>query len=307
MFNFGVDLGGTNISAGIVDKNNNIIFKESVKTGTSQKTDDILKKIVDLYYSIINKANINETLIENVGIGVPGKINYDTFIIEHCPNLFIKNWNIISSLKSKINKPLYIDNDANCALLAEQFFIKNKENLTIAMITIGTGIGSSIMIHNKILNNCELGHMIINKNGRPCNCGQNGCFETYASITGLKTTTKEFLKNNPDSLINKLINYDINNLSGKTVFEALKFNDLAAKKILNTYIDDLSCGISNLINIFNPDFLIIGGGISKEINHLINPIKNHFKKKNIKIIPAKFFNDSGIIGAAALADRPENR
>lgn len=305
MFNFGLDLGGTNISAGIVDKNHNIIFKDSVKTGVSKKPDDILKKIIDLYYSILKKSNINEALIENIGIGVPGKINYDNFIIEHCPNLFIKNWNIISPLKNKLNKPIYVDNDANCALLAEQFFIKDKENLIIAMITIGTGIGSAIMFHNELLNNCEFGHMIINKNGRACNCGQHGCFETYASITGLKNTTKEFLKNNPNSLISDLINHDINNLSGKTIFKALKLNDLTAKKILDIYIKDLSYGISNIINIFNPNILIIGGGISREKEHLINPIKKNFK--NTKITPAKFFNDAGIIGAAALADRPGNR
>lgn len=302
MFDFGIDIGGTNISAGIVTKDHKIIAKDSMPTYKFKNKEDLCDKIINLYYSILKENKVKSNTVDTVGIGVPGTIDKSKNIIKFCPNINIKNWDIVTYVKNKTHKPVFIENDAMSALIGELFFIKKQND--IIMLTIGTGIGSAAIINKKIVFNTEFGHMIIHKNGRLCNCGQKGCFETYASATGLIKTAKEIIKSYPDSYIFKLSQNNIKNIKCSDIFFAKTFGDSAANNIINKYIKDLSFGILKIINNFHPKYIILGGGLSHEGNNILKLLKNQIKKTDTKIVISKFLNDSGIIGAAALATWP---
>jgi len=187
-------------------------------------------------------------------------------------------------------------------------------------ITIGTGVGGGIIIDGKIVGGsyyggAEIGHMVIRQGGRKCSCGRSGCMEAYCSATGLKVTTREAMLQNKDSLMWQMCEGDIENVSAKTPFRAAEQGDETAQAVLNDYFDAFACGVANIINFLQPEIICVGGGVSKEGEKLLAPIRervmgvvmSRHSKQNTKLVTAKLGNDAGVIGAAFLGEKSQNR
>lgn len=309
----GIDLGGTNIAAGIVDENYKIISQCSVKTRSPRPADEIIDDMAFTAMDVLNKANLTLDDIEWVGVGAPGSVDQATGIIVYSNNLGFYNVPMRKRLEERLQKKVYIENDANAAAYGEYMAGSAKEANISVMVTLGTGVGGGVVINNNIYRGfndagAELGHAVIDVNGRMCTCGRKGCLESYASATGLITTTKEVMEKNKDSLMWEVCGNDITHVNGRTSFDAMRKGDEAAQKVVDIYITQLACGITNIINIFQPDILCIGGGISYEGSYLLDPLKeivnrevySRNSEKNTQIVVATLGNDAGIIGAALL-------
>ncbi|MCL1935916.1 MAG: ROK family protein [Defluviitaleaceae bacterium] len=302
-YNIGVDLGGTNISLGILNDNFEIIYKDSVKTEKNAYGIDILKQIYNLYKKSIKTKKINEANINKIGIGIPGKCDNIKGIVEYTTNINLTNTNVRLEMSKFTNIPVYIENDANCAAFAESY----KENLkNMIMITLGTGIGGGVVLNgNKIGGNIEMGHHIIDTTGPMCGCGNYGCFESHCSATALIKSAKEIAEESKTKILD-FCEGDIEKIEAKFIFDAAEQGDEISKKLIDDYIYYLSIGINNLINCYPIDTVVIGGGISSRGEKLLLPLKEKLKKlalggilkTNIKI--ATLGNDAGIIGAAML-------
>ena len=315
MYYFGIDLGGTNISAGLVDENYKIISKKSCKTNVPRSEAEICDDMAKLFFDILTETGVTSEQISSVGIGSPGAVNKKSGVVEFANNLFFHNWNLQKMMENRLNKKVFIENDANVAAFGEFIAGAAQNTKSSITITIGTGIGSGIILDGKIYdginyNAAELGHMVIVPNGRLCSCGRRGCFEKYASASGLILTTKEYLKNTSksDTIIWSLIENNINNVSARTAFTAMKSGDVLGEKIVNEYCEYLSLGIVNIINIFQPEIICIGGGVCNEGDLLLAPIRkviekerySKYAKEQTKLCSALLGNDAGIIGAALL-------
>lgn len=314
MYYLGIDLGGTNIVARVVNSNYKIIAKSTCKTAIPRPEIEICKDMANLCFDVLKKASLTMNDIKFIGIGVPGSTNKETGIVEFCANLYFHNWKIVEMMTKLTKKPIKIENDANAAAYGEYIAGSMRGYKSAIAVTLGTGIGGGIIIDGKIytgsnFNGAELGHMVIVHNGTKCSCGRKGCFERYASASGLAYLTKKALtstRNN--SIMWKYIGGNIKNVSAVTPFKALKNGDQLAKKVIDKYISYLACGITNIVNIFQPDIICIGGGVSKQGETLLNPLKetvknerySRYSTKQTKICLASLGNDAGIIGAAML-------
>lgn len=315
MYRLGIDLGGTNIVAGVVDENYEIIAKATCKTAVPRPESEICDSMAEVALKAVEKAKIKMDDIESIGIGVPGAVNPKTGVIEYSANLFFHNWEVVKMMEERLGKKISIENDANAAALGEYLAGSAKGAKNAVAITLGTGVGGGIIINGKIYSGsnyagAELGHMVIVKDGKECACGRHGCWETYASATGLINLTKQKILSEKleYSYMLKLCDGDINKVSGKTSFDAMADGDPTAKAVVEEYISYLACGLVNIINIFQPDVLCIGGGISAQGENLLAPLRSivereRYTKHNDKqtvICTCTLGNDAGIIGAACL-------
>ena len=311
-YKIGIDLGGTNIAVGIVNEKGAIIAKKSVKTGSQRPFEDIVKDMADCTISVLSDNNISLGDVVHIGIGAPGSIDTLNGIIVYANNFkYGENVPMAKLLQKYINKPVYIGNDANVAALGEVISGAAKGLKNAIMITLGTGVGGGIVINGKIYEGqysagAELGHIMLIQDGEQCTCGRKGCWEAYASATALIRQTAAAMKEHPDSLMNKLT--DLNNVSGRTAFDAARKGDKAGQEVVDKYIKYIAEGLIDMINIFRPEVLIIGGGICNEGDYLLKPMReyinknvyagNRFPEQEIAI--AELGNDAGIIGAAFL-------
>lgn len=319
-YRVGIDLGGTNIVAGVVEVDDNfseykIISKAECKTAIPRPESDVCDSMATIVKEAVKKAKIKMDDVEYIGIGVPGAVNPETGIIETSPNLLFQNWDVRTMMTERLNKFIKIENDANAAALGEFLAGSAKGCKNAVAITLGTGVGGGIVIDGKIYSGsnyagAELGHMVIVKDGKECGCGRKGCWEAYASATALINMTKDAIKTEkPDfSYMLSLCDGDIENVNGKTAFDAQIAGDTTGKAVIKEYISYLACGIVNVINIFQPDILCIGGGVSRQGENLLAPVRAIVEKERItkhndkqtKICAATLGNDAGIIGAACL-------
>ncbi len=303
----GVDIGGTNIKFGLVDSDGNVQEKSSIKTQAELGDKQVF---INIKNEIDRLLSCKSGKLCGIGIGIPGLIDTNKGIVVCSGNLSWYNVDAVSYLKSSFSVPVKIANDANVAALGEAKFGIGKNYSDIVMLTLGTGVGSGIIIDGKIFYGnqsagAEIGHMIIHPHGNPCTCGGSGCLETYASASALKTATKNMMKSNSDSLMWEI--GSVEKVSGKTAFEYYS-KDKFAKKVVDEYIDNLSIGIINIANIFRPQAIIIGGGISNEGEKLLNPLKDKLKENifakdlgpQVDLLLASLKNDAGFLGAAAL-------
>ena len=313
MYNIGIDLGGTNIAVGLVDNSGKILVKKSMPTKRERPVDEIIKDMANLCLAIIKEGTIEIKDINSIGVGSPGIVDPVNCTIQYSCNIAFDNTSIRAELQKYINKPIFADNDANLAAVGEYEFGAGKEYNDLVAITLGTGLGGGVIINKKLIRGsfnagAEIGHIVIEIEGEKCTCGRRGCWEQYSSATGLIREARNEVIENPESLIYKIADYDINNISAKTVFDAYEKNDKSANKILDRYYKYLSIGLVNIINIFQPEAIIIGGGISAQGDKLIKPLEERMEKEIYggkkafltKIIPASLGNDAGIIGAAML-------
>ncbi len=313
MYRIGVDLGGTNIVTGVVDENYNIVGRGSVKTKKNSSTDEIIADIKESIKMAVKYSRIDWSEIKSIGIGTPGTVNIQEGIIEYANNLDFDNVPIKQIMEDEFHIPVYIENDANCAALGEAIAGAGNGVDNFMAITIGTGIGAGIVINGKLLHGCnnaagEIGHMVIKFGGERCTCGRRGCWETYASATALILQTQDAMSRNFDTVMWDMVSEDIRKVDGTTAFEAMRENDLVAREVINNYIYYLAVGIVNIINIFQPKILCIGGGIGSEGESLLSPIRYYVKNEHYSIYAKTqtvicatvLGNDAGIIGAALL-------
>jgi len=317
MYYIGIDLGGTNIAVGIVDENYKIIAKGSVPTEAQREGKEIIKDMGALCAKLVADAGLTFDDIAYAGIAAPGAIDPAKGEVVYANNLPFECFPIADMLKEFIPvKRVLVENDANAAAKGEAVAGAARGVADAVMITLGTGVGGGIIIDHKVYAGfnyagAELGHIVIEHNGRQCSCGRKGCWEAYSSATGLINMTKEKLAECKEkgipTLMEKMV-ADEGKVSGKTAFAAMKQGDAPAKEVVDMYISYLGCGLSNIINIFQPEILVIGGGICNEKNYLTDPLKKIIKEEtygNTNIKPtelkiAELGNDAGIIGAAVL-------
>ena len=315
MYRVGIDLGGTNIVAGVVDDEYNIIARAECKTAVPRPEADICDSMADVVKKAVKKAKLTMDDIDYIGIGVPGAVNPETRIIETSPNLFFQNWEVSKMMEERLHKYVKVENDANAAALGEFLAGSAKGSRNAIAITLGTGVGGGIIIDGKIYSGsnyagAELGHMVIIKDGKQCGCGRHGCWEAYASATALIEMTKEAIRNEKAefSYMLNAVEGDLNKVSGKTAFDAMLAGDNTGTAVVNQYIEYLATGLVNVINIFQPDVLCIGGGVSRQGENLLGPLRNiiererftKYNDKQTQVCVATLGNDAGIIGAACI-------
>ncbi len=310
MYRLGIDLGGTNIVAGLVDEEYKIVAKASCKTNVPRPESSICDSMAEVALKACEKAGVSIDEVESIGIGVPGAVNPKTGVIEYSANLHFHNWEVVKMMQERLNKKVLIENDANAAALGEFLAGSAKGTKNAVAITLGTGVGGGIIINGKIYSGsnfagAELGHMVIVKDGKECGCGRKGCWEAYSSATGLINLTKEkILSDKLDySYMLKLADGDINKVNGKTAFDAAAAGDNDAQEVLDTYFGYLATGLVNIINIFQPDVLCIGGGISNQGENLLRPLRKiieeeRYTKHNDKqtiLCTCTLGNDAGLL------------
>ena len=317
MYRIGIDLGGTNIAAGIVNEKFEIVHKDSVPTLASRPGEEIVADMGALCKKIIADAGLTEGDIAAVGVVSPGVVDDKNGVVLLAENLGFKNFPLVPLLRQHLSIPdIFIENDANAAAWGEAIAGAAKGSRYSVMITLGTGVGGGIVADGKLYKSFnaaagELGHTVIEVGGRPCTCGRRGCWEAYSSATGLVNMTKDKLaeceKQNRPTVMTELVAAR-GKVTGRTAFEAMRQGDEAAKEVVDEYIKYLGAGLTNMVNTFQPEVLSIGGGISNEgqtLLDLVTPIVNSqqfgfglFPSTDIRI--AKLRNDAGIIGAAVL-------
>ncbi|NLL55716.1 MAG: ROK family protein [Clostridiales bacterium] len=313
MYYVGIDIGGMTIKAGLVDENGRILAKKSCATKPERHYSCLVADMYNLLASLAQEQGIDFDKIKAIGIGCPGTVNTKKGIITYSGNLNFINVDIIKEFKKHTDLAVCVGNDANCAALGEVMFGGGKGTKNAILITLGTGVGTGFVVDGKILEGvdgagAEGGHICIKMDGQQCTCGEKGCWEAYASATALMRITKEAMKNNPHSLMHKIVS-EHGEVSGRTAFLAYKTGDKAGQEVVNEYVKNIAWGLVNLVNIFRPEIIMIGGGVSHEGEYFIKMIekvvvKHAFGGKYNKVCPivaAALGNDAGIVGAAALA------
>ncbi|MGN1442491.1 MAG: ROK family protein [Acutalibacteraceae bacterium] len=311
MYKVGVDLGGTNIVAGVINDRYEIIGRAKAKTNAPRPAQEIFADIVECVKGAAKQAGIGLDEIESVGIGTPGSVDREKGTIEFANNLDFHNVPAVEMFKRLLDIDVYLENDANCAALGEAMAGAGIGKKYFIAITLGTGVGSGIVDDGKLLIGCngtggELGHLVIKFDGEECTCGRRGCWEAYASATALISQTKKSMKNNPDSKMWELCSGKIENAGGRTAFDAMRAGDAAGTEVVNNYIKYVAIGTINVINAFQPEMICFGGGISNEGENLLAPVRKYvdefhysrYSDTQTEICKAKLGNDAGIIGAA---------
>ena len=312
MYYIGIDLGGTNIAVGLVDENNKIVHSDSVPTMKERHWSEIIKDMAALSLKVLAESGHTLEEVKAVGIGCPGSIDKKNGVVVYSNNIVMDHVPMAEEIRKYIDLPVFLENDANAAALGE-YAIYGEGVSSYVFMTLGTGVGGGIILDGKVWSGfngagAEIGHQSLVFNGKPCTCGRRGCLEAYASVTALIAQTKEAMEQNPDSMMVQWAE-DHGKVNGRTAFECAKAGDPAAIAVRDRYIEYVAEGICSIVNVLQPEILSIGGGISREGDTLLNPIKEYFavndynkhmKKTDIRI--ARLFGDAGIVGAAKAAE-----
>lgn len=307
----GVDLGGTNTVAAVIDESRNILAKATRETNSACGAKQLVDDICALIRQTIGKTSYSPSDICWIGIGTPGIANSDTGVVDFSGSLPFHHVPLGQMVEEQLNLPTWICNDAKAAALGEWTSGRYQACSSFALVTLGTGIGCGMILQNKLYTGTnfaagELGHMVIQPNGIPCGCGRSGCFEMYASASGLIRITKTHMQQAPNSILWSLCGGRLEHVTGKTAFDGLRAEDETASSIVTEYIDWLALGLTNFINLFQPDVICIGGGISNEGEALLDPLRRQISRqeyarnclRRTQLVSASLKNDAGLIGAA---------
>lgn len=310
----GIDLGGTNIKAGVVDETGKIICKDRVKTFADRDQLAIVADMAKMAVKVISAAHVDPADVLAIGVGSPGTANNKTGCLIYANNLPFNNLPMRQEIRKIIDLPVYIDNDANVAALAESVAGGAKGSKHAVAITLGTGVGGGVVINNRIysgFNNagCEIGHIVIHTGGEPCTCGRLGCFEAYASASAIIRETEVAAKAHPESVLNPMIADNGGHADGRIAFEGMRQGDATAAAVVEQYIEMLAEGLANVINAYMPEVIVIGGGVCNEGDALLIPVRERALDKAYlapgvpipRIELARMGNDAGIVGAAMMA------
>lgn len=309
----GIDLGGTNIKAGAVNDNGRVIFKLSRPTKSERGHMNVIKDMAKLVFEISEIGKIPMQEIACVGIGCPGTVNREEGKIEFSNNLDWYSVPIVECMQNLTGKKIFLENDANTAAFGEYIAGSLKGTQNALFITLGTGVGSGIILDGRIFVGSngmggELGHMVVAENGRKCTCGRRGCLEAYASASALIERTKEKMNEDETSKMWSICGGHIRKVNGMTAFKAAEQGDKAGQAVIDEFVQYLSSGIVSAVNILQPEIVSIGGGLSGSADEIVPRInerlKNeafsrHYGKQSIAM-KAELGNDAGIIGAAML-------
>ena len=318
MYYIGVDLGGTNIAIAIVNEEFEIVKKGSTPTKPERGADAIVADMAALSRKLLEEMGLTLDDVASAGVATPGTANNETGVVEYANNIPFLQYPLADKLSALLDgKPVYIENDANAAAKAEAMAGVAKGAPYSVMITLGTGLGGGIVIGGKVYSGfnfagAELGHIVIEKDGRQCSCGRKGCWEAYSSATGLVNMTKDAIiaarESGRETAMEEMIGGDLDKVSARTAFNAQKAGDPLGAEVVDEYISYLATGIVNIINIFQPNVLSIGGGVCNEGENLMKPLLDKVWSETYsregtpktQIMIAKLGNDAGIIGAAVL-------
>lgn len=312
MYRIGIDLGGTFIAAGLVDGSLRIMDKESVRTNAPRPMEAIADDMAALVRTLLARNGLRREDLAAVGVGVPGTANRENGRLEDANNLGFDDEPFVSVLEERLGLPVRFGNDANAAAWGE-YQVSGCREGSFIMMTIGTGIGGGVILNGKLWDGingaaAEFGHMTIRYDGVPCSCGRTGCFEAYASATALIRQARERMETDRETLLWKLCGGDADRVEARTVFDGAAAGDAACAELLDAYTTCLAEGTANIINLFQPAFLCVGGGVSRAGEALLTPLREKTARRiysqnakwNTQIILARLGNDAGIIGAALL-------
>jgi glucokinase len=307
----GVDLGGTNIVVGVIDEGGNIVQTLTMPTKKERDAEAIFDDIIQMCQQLIEACALDETNLKGIGIGIPGSIEPKEGVIVYANNLKTSGFKAKAYIEERLPYKVLLGNDADCAALGEVMNGGAKGYEDAVVFTLGTGVGGGIIIGQKIFSGyyyggAELGHQIIEKGGRSCTCGNKGCLEAYASATALIDRAKQEAATHKESLLWERVGGDLEKMNAKIAFDAANAGDDVAIDLIDEYMEYLAVGVANAINVFKPQVILIGGGISKQGDKLIHPLTEKAKEMVYggevltKIKVATLGNDAGLIGAAML-------
>ena len=312
----GIDVGGTNLVAGVVDENNQIVARAKRKTAASASVEMLCDDLVALAREAAENAGLQPDEVDDVGIGFPGAVDRKKGIVIYTPNAPFQNTPVRDWFHKSWDVPVYVGNDANCASLGECYAGAARGKHSAVVVTLGTGVGIGAVVEGQSFlglngNGMEGGHMVIVVDGAPCNCGRRGCWEQYSSATALKRLTREEMMHSPESALWELCEGSLDNVGGRTAFQAARSGDAAGQKVVNQYLKYLAAGLTNLVNIFQPEILCLGGGVSNEADDLfLEPLRDLVARERYNscqkdvpqtmLVKCQLGNDAGIIGAALL-------
>lgn len=312
MYYIGVDIGGTGVQAGVVDENGQILFRKECPTDVLSGFEKIMEDINKLVRNMLEENGVQISEIKSIGFGVPSFINKKGQVT--CVNLGWKEEDFINTLKSKFPETnVYAENDATVAALAEAKAGSMKGCDVGVMYTLGTGVGGGIIINGKVFNGAhnmgsEIGHVIVDTNYFDCNCGNNGCLETFCSATAIIKYAKKLIEEGNDSKILELSNNNIENINAKNVFDAYRLNDKVAIETINRFKEYLAKAIAGMINTLDPEVISLGGGVSRAGDIILDGLDELVRKYIIyknedfaDIVIATLGADAGIVGAAFLS------
>ena len=305
----GIDVGGTNLKAGLVNEAGQIVAAE--RTPLDFKTvEQFAETLADLALAVMKTGGVQACDVEYVGVGIPGAVKGGD-ILYTC-NIPLRDVPLSDLFRRKLALPLLLENDANCAAVGEWLCGAGQGVSDFAVITLGTGVGGGFVLNGKLYSGGgmvgEVGHMVIEKGGVPCNCGRRGCWEAYSSATGLIRMTREAMEAHPESLLHQVA-AENGGVEGRTAFQAAEAGDETALGVCKTFVEYLAAGVTNLVNILQPEILAVGGGVAGAPEHLLmEPLRRIVEAecyprhtgKLPRILRAELGNDAGIIGAALL-------
>lgn len=312
MYYLGIDLGGINVAAAVVDETGRLLGKGKISTPRTG-AEAVAAAMADAASQAVTAAGLTLEDIQSVGVGSPGTIDPREGVVEYWSNLDFHHVPLAGMIRERLGLPVYLENDANAAALGEYAAGAGKGSHSMVAITLGTGVGGGAVLDGKLYTGfnyagLEVGHFVIEYNGRLCTCGRRGCFETYASATAIIKRARSRMMDNRDSLLWKLADGALEKVEARTVFDAAAAGDLLAKELVEEYETYLACGITSLINVFQPEVFCVGGGVAGAGETLLTPVRQIVERedyaracaKRTRLVLAQLGNDAGLIGAALL-------
>ena len=312
MLYIGIDLGGTTAKAGVVDENGNILYKSSCPSRVDLGHEVMIDDMAQLVLRILAESGHALEEVHSIGIGIPGVHDPETGRVPMCTNLKWHDVPLIELLQKKIDKPVYVSNDATVAGLAESIAGVSAGTRNSVFVTLGTGVGGGVVIDGKVFIGAhgvgtEIGHMITVAGGELCSCGNRGCWERYASATALIREGRKAAEAKPEGALMKAVNGDPNAIEARTVIDLARAGDPDCAALFDDYCYHLGVGLVNLINLYDPEVIVLGGGVSNagaflldKVNEILPDLVFYKSMPRAEVVLAKLGNDAGIIGAAML-------
>ena len=313
MYYIGIDIGGTNLKAGLVDERYQLVATKKMPL-RFVSMEQMGETLAGMALGLVEDSGVDRAQVASVGMGFPGPVDNRAGVVIKTVNIPIRSMPVSEMFRRRWDIPVYLGNDADCAALGEYYHYEDKDIESLILVTLGTGIGTGIILNGRIhtgINGCagEGGHIVIVHGGEQCTCGRKGCWERYASANALIRQTMAAMDEHKDSQMWTLCGGDLSRVDGRTAFEAMRRGDAAAKGVVDQYLSYLADGLANFVNIFQPEVIALGGGVSHERDEdLLLPLQSlvldqcfgREARRRPKIVKAKLGNDAGIIGAALL-------
>ena len=312
MIAIGVDIGGTSIKGAAVTDKGEVLETFSMPVEKGEDQNITVNKLIDLLDRYLKEHKYTKENCLGIGFGIPGSIDSKNGNVDYSNNLRWLHVPFIQMVKSRIDMPIRITNDANAAAYGESKFGAGRKYKNMLMVTLGTGVGGGIIIDGELYEGnsgkgAELGHMVVQLDGRTCTCGRKGCLEAYASATGLIASTKEMMEQHKDSKMWEISN-KLGKINARVAFEAARAGDKYGQQVVDDYIKYLGEGLNNYFNIFRPEAVVLSGGIANEGEYLTSRLTKYCKERvygfprtpAVDIVTSELGYHSGIVGAAAL-------